>query len=1013
MRIVCEKCSAAYAIDDKFITPKGIRAQCPRCRHLQLVKKEAEAAAPVAAPPLAPLPGPPANAAVPGSSGAPIEAVPTRPRQASPFLFDLETTKPGGPPPGAGPSPFQAAAMAPMPPAAPPPKGVGGEMDFSELNFEADSPPPPPSKPGAAALPPASSSRPNSIPPPSKLFSAPSVPPRTSPPAKPPAEPAGFSFDNLAPPPPPGGAPPNPFAAPPPANPFGGGGLGSFAGPPQADPFDVALKSAGPATDESLGAAPSPTAEVQAVVKCKVCGKPLTDPFDQAIGTCDDCRNTPSPLTDEDKSLRTITGVNKIPGYVAPPTQPAVPKVDAQPAVPVEALPRVVTDPGLKSQGTASGVRTRSGFSAAREDRDEGGPSKAQTIGAVVVLAAVAAGAIWLGVNKPWSRRAPPLVVKAPSTQGRPFDRIIEAWRLRYLDDLNGSSADHLAAGEEQLAKDTTAGYRDAEEEFQKALVLDKGNDRAVAGWVLALAFGRGLQLDDATAADALELITVSEQRVQGCGRACTAHAHLLLARGGNLNDIQALAERGKTSVAAGDRALALLALGESLLSRNPQFAAQDFDDALKLDPKLKRAYLARSKLLLSQGRYREAVESLQKRLELDPEQWESSYELGKVYVEVGDVAAAKKVFAKAKEVDPKNFRARLATAVLAYQHEGNLKDATQQLDAMAGEADRLEKGQVVELLGHRAAAERLSNEIDAANGSIEKALELSPDDVNANLQRFVIALKANKAADARAVWPKLAGKLGDPALEGTLEGRLLYAEEKFGDAHKLLTQVVEKDRRRTDALLVAGAAAARLKIDSMAFDLALKKGLKAEPLAAAPEPVMARYFVRPADVLVGVGDAFAPLQRDAEDPNVPLARGLVAWHAGELAAAEKLFDEVLHDDPANAPGFALRTLVALKKKDLTGALRFGAKAAETGKQNGLAHTAYGMALLAANQSDLAKKELRQASDLEPAMLAPRVKLGEIEAKQKHPDEARKLLTMVLLQDPQYHEAERALFSMP
>ena len=45
MRIVCQKCSAAYAIDDKFVTPKGVRAQCPRCRHTQLVKREESAAA--------------------------------------------------------------------------------------------------------------------------------------------------------------------------------------------------------------------------------------------------------------------------------------------------------------------------------------------------------------------------------------------------------------------------------------------------------------------------------------------------------------------------------------------------------------------------------------------------------------------------------------------------------------------------------------------------------------------------------------------------------------------------------------------------------------------------------------------------------------------------------------------------------------------------------------------------------------------------------------------------------
>ncbi|NOK13426.1 zinc-ribbon domain-containing protein, partial [Corallococcus exercitus] len=44
MRIVCQKCAAAYAIDDRLITTKGVRAQCPRCRHLQLVKREASAA---------------------------------------------------------------------------------------------------------------------------------------------------------------------------------------------------------------------------------------------------------------------------------------------------------------------------------------------------------------------------------------------------------------------------------------------------------------------------------------------------------------------------------------------------------------------------------------------------------------------------------------------------------------------------------------------------------------------------------------------------------------------------------------------------------------------------------------------------------------------------------------------------------------------------------------------------------------------------------------------------------
>ncbi|MFT3837168.1 MAG: tetratricopeptide repeat protein [Myxococcaceae bacterium] len=1022
MRIVCEKCSAAYAIDDKFITPKGIRAQCPRCRHLQLVKRDDSAIATAQVPvPAAPPPAAPPPAAAPLTfgggfgSGAPIEAIPTKPRQASPFLFDLEVTKPGGPPPGAGGSmsalnavpakPSSVAIPPPPPPMSPqPPGNTGSELDFSELNFEAV--PPTEQAPAIAAPPPpaaAKAARPSSLPPQSKIFSAPGQP-RTSPPVKPPVAAApqpsvelnAFSFDDLAPPPP---------SKPPPAAPA------KPQAPLQPDPFDLAIAAGAP--KEPLGGSVPATSEVAAVVKCKSCGKPLTDPFDQAIGTCDDCRNTSTPLTDEDKSLRTNPGLGAIAPSPAAPTVPAMAKIEAAAAATAEPELEVESSKAPAPAATNSIVR-KSRVSAMRDDLgDDEGPSKGKLIAGVAVVLVLAAGAAYVGITKPWSKKAPPLVVKQTGGEARPVDKIIEAWKLRYLDELSGSSADHLAAGEEQLAKDTTSGYRDAEEEFQKALVLDKGNDRAIAGWVLALAFGRGLQLDDATYQDAVSLVSVAEQRVPGCGRACTAHAHLLLARGANLNDVQALAERGKSSPSQGDRALALLALGESLLSRNPQFAAQDFDEALKLDPKLKRAYLARSKLLLSQGRYREAVDSLQKRLELDPEQWESSYELGKVYVAVGDVAAAKKVYAKAREVDPKNFRARLALAVLAYQHENNLKDALAQLDAMAAEEDKIEKRQLVEILGHRAAAERLTGELDAANGSIDKALAAVPDDVNANLQRFAIAVRANKGPDARAVWPKLQGKLGDEALELTLEGRLLFAEGTLNDALKKFQAAVNKDHRRTDAMLLAAATAAKLKIDVVAYDYAIKQGSKADPMSTAPVQPMARYFIRPNDLLSGMADAFAPLQKDAEDPNVPMARGLILWHSGDAAGAEKMFDQVIATDPANALGLAFRSISSLKKNDLASAARFGSKAAENGKQVGLAHVAYGMALFATNQLDAAKKELRTGSDLEPAMLAPRVKLGEIEARQKHLDEARKILATVLLQDPMYHDAERALFAMP
>src|SRR5690348_11453920 len=81
MRIVCQKCAAAYAIDDRLISPKGVRAQCPRCRHLQLVKKDPSAA----------------SAEAPASAPAqPSTSPPSAPNAGDSSLFDF-----GSPPPGA------------------------------------------------------------------------------------------------------------------------------------------------------------------------------------------------------------------------------------------------------------------------------------------------------------------------------------------------------------------------------------------------------------------------------------------------------------------------------------------------------------------------------------------------------------------------------------------------------------------------------------------------------------------------------------------------------------------------------------------------------------------------------------------------------------------------------------------------------------------------------------------------------------------------------------------------
>jgi tetratricopeptide (TPR) repeat protein len=255
-----------------------------------------------------------------------------------------------------------------------------------------------------------------------------------------------------------------------------------------------------------------------------------------------------------------------------------------------------------------------------------------------------------------------------------------------------------------------------------------------------------------------------------------------------------------------------------------------------------------------------------------------------------------------------------------------------------------------------------------------------------------------------------LLGRLNDPALELVFAGLVELLDGRAPEAQRQFVKAYETDPRRTDALLLAGAAAARAKVDGKAWEYALKLGLKADPWRGAPLAVMAPIYVRSSDLLRPARGAFEPLARDDEDPNPPLAEGLLAWFSDDLEGAAKLFDRVVHIDPNNGPGFAYRSFVALKKGQVGAAEKLALKGVKGERAQPLAHLALGLALLGSNKLEPAKKSLTRAVELAPSLLLPRAKIGEINGRQKRPEEARKVLTTVLLNDPLYREVRRAQY---
>jgi predicted Zn finger-like uncharacterized protein len=830
MRIACQNCSATYAIDDVLVAGSGVRAQCPRCRHLQLVKRPQDEAG-----------GRPSS---PSSLGAP-------PPMASPFLADAPPTFPdaGAPPPASGP-------------------GFG-------------------------------------------------------------SGPRDARFDGAA--------------------------IDAFSADASAEP------------QAALGTA------------CQTCGKALVDPFDLALGVCDECR------------LQAQGGPGQ--GLDAA-DEPAGTPLPARPA-PDAARPTVA------STALLSAARPEAPAASRRR------PVAAAAVGGLVLVAA----GVGLAIVRPWAPPPPPLIVKSTDAPAKPAADLVQSWRLNFPE-LEGEPASaakaFVEAGEALLARDTPSSNLDAEEEFQKALVLDPSNERALSGWGLALAFGRGAQLDAVTAEAVEAMLAAAEQRSAG-PTVFLSHAHFRLARGGNSNDVKVLAERGKASARPADKALAELALAQTLLTRNPLAAQAGLKAALELAPGLKRTYVVQAQLAAGQGRYREAIGHLDRRLALDADQWEVAEALARLYAEVSEVARARAVLEAAVAGAPGAVRPRIALAILRYQHLGDGPGAEALLAPIADD-EEASRGERARALVHLAVLARRAGSQDRAADLSTRAVELAPDSVAAHLQRLLVLLEAGDVAPARAELGVLKGRLQDKYLEATLEGRVFFGEGRFDDAVRVLSGVQEADARRADALLLAAAAAAKGGKDAKAWELCLKRGLKLEP-RSEPVPPLTDLLVRPADLLAPARGAFLALSpQKAEDPNALTCEALVDWYSGDALAADKRFAAVTNLDGLSAHGYAYRALAALERKDLVGAERLIARGLDASRTTALALYANALALLEANKAVPARGQAAEALKLAPGLLGARVLMADVDARSGDREDARRSLTAVLLSDPLYREAKRVLY---
>jgi tetratricopeptide (TPR) repeat protein len=407
-------------------------------------------------------------------------------------------------------------------------------------------------------------------------------------------------------------------------------------------------------------------------------------------------------------------------------------------------------------------------------------------------------------------------------------------------------------------------------------------------------------------------------------------------------------------------------------------------------------------------GSYSLAIEALKGRLEKDPEHWDSLATMARIYLEVGEVEQARKLYEARVKAQPNDVRLLLSLAVLRYQVDGNAPAAVRDLRALLKNRQKYSERDIAEVLVHLAAAERMAGNMEAGVKAAEESVGLVKDLAAGHLQLLLAALARGDAAKAAAHLPGIQGKIEDPSLEKVLEGRVRLAEKKPAEALERFQEAVTLDSRRHDALLLSAIAAAQAGRRDDAFRTFFQ-ALQSDPLRLNPRPVTTPYFLRPGETLAGMNGSVAALSSGREDVSAPLYEGLLLFHLGDRAGAEREFKDVLEMDPSNAGAAAYMALLALQRGEAGKARVFSSRAVVAGRQMPVAHLANGLALAAARQAEPAKRSLRDALTLAPTLLSAEVKLAELELTSNRESAQSRLVKVVGL-DASYLSAKRLLF---
>jgi len=588
-----------------------------------------------------------------------------------------------------------------------------------------------------------------------------------------------------------------------------------------------------------------------------------------------------------------------------------------------------------------------------------------------------------------------------------------------------------VTSAQADVARDTEASYLAAERSLETALVQDPRNTDALGLWMESIARGRGNQLP---AAEMEGLIRLGESALERLGRQPGLQvglASLLLARG-TPQDVTRTRILGQSAVDAsrpqpptvpgtGSPAEALsapspiwgtqarLVLAEAYASSSAGLALSLLQETQDRDPAQRRVFNVRAAAHEAGGSPRAAAGDLQGRLAVDPDEPGTTRALARLFGQVGETAQARKLYERL-QANPatQDGPAVIEMAALRGGAEHAPAEAVKLL-VHALQRGRLNGADRLRAQIGLARVARAAGDLPTATQAVTAALAISADDVQAHLQGVLVDLDRGAPEQASAHLSQVMDRLGDPALAALLEGKVLAAQQRWQAAAEAFDRAASSDGRRTDGRLWAGAAWAMVGSRDRAMQ-SVGPALHADPYRDGPgvPPLL------PGDGLKGAAERLVLLSKDDRDGQPLLAEAVLRVHQGDAAGAEALIDRILKTGGTQALVLGWKSILLGARGDTAGALARAQEAvASGGRTSGFAHYALGSALAATGDVEGAQRALREAQTLSPALLNAQVRLAELEARSGAIVSARERLQRVIVLDPEYASARRALYLLP